>query len=95
MTSFPAVHQDLAVVVSEETPSARIREAILAGGGELLREAEVFDLYAGEQLGEGLRSLALRLEFRAADRTLTDEEVAGLRAAIEAKLEEIGGTLRG
>ena len=64
------------------------------GGGELLRSAEVFDLYRGEQVGEGRKSLALRLEFRAADRTLTDEEVAGLREAIEAALEEIGGSLR-
>ena len=53
-----------------------MRAAVLAGGGELLRAAEVFDLYEGEQLGEGRKSLALRLEFRAADRTLTDEEVA-------------------
>ena len=68
---------------------------MLAGGGELLRSAEVFDLYEGEQLGEDRKSLALRLEFRAADRTLTDEEVAGLRNSIEAELEKIGGSLRG
>ena len=67
---------------------------MLEGGGELLRSAEVFDLYQGEQLGEGRKSLALRLEFRAADRTLTDEEVAGLRDSIAARLGEIGGTLR-
>jgi phenylalanyl-tRNA synthetase beta chain len=72
-----------------------LREAIVAGGGELLRAAMVFDLYVGEQLGEGRKSLALNLEFRAPDRTLTDEEVAGLREQIEAKLGEIGGTLRG
>ena len=46
-------------------------------------------------MGEGRKSLALNLEFRAPDRTLTDEEVAGLREQIEAKLGEIGGTLRG
>ena len=64
------------------------------GGGELLRSADVFDLYEGEQLGEGRKSLALRLEFRAADRTLTDEEVAELRGRIAAELEGIGGSLR-
>jgi phenylalanyl-tRNA synthetase beta chain len=95
VTSFPAVYQDLAVVLPAETPSAGVRDAVLAAGGELLRSAEVFDLYEGEQLGADRKSLALRLEFRAADRTLTDEEVAGLRASIEAKLGEIGGTLRG
>ena len=71
-----------------------MREAVLAGGGELLRSAEVFDLYRGEQVGEGRKSLALRLEFRAPDRTLTDEEVAERREAIEAALAEIGGSLR-
>jgi phenylalanyl-tRNA synthetase beta chain len=95
VTTFPSVRQDLAAVVSLDVPAARVHEAILAGGGELLRSAEVFDLFEGEQLGEGRKSLALRLEFRAADRTLTDEEVAERRGAIEAKLKEIGGELRG
>jgi phenylalanyl-tRNA synthetase beta chain len=94
VTTFPAVYQDLAVVVPSDTPAEEVREAIVAGGGELLHAAEVFDLYEGEQLGEGRKSLALNLEFRAPDRTLTDEEVAGLREAIKAKLDAIGGTLR-
>ena len=59
-----------------------------------MRAAEVFDLFEGEQLGEGRKSLALNLEFRAPDRTLTDAEVSAAREAIKAKLEEIGGTLR-
>ncbi|HEX6206009.1 MAG TPA: phenylalanine--tRNA ligase subunit beta [Solirubrobacterales bacterium] len=94
VTTFPAVYQDLAVVVPAETPASEVRAAVLAGGGELLHAAEVFDLYEGEQVGADRKSLALNLEFRAADRTLTDEEVAGLREAIKAKLGEIGGTLR-
>ena len=76
-------------------PAQKVREAVLAGGGELLASAEIFDLYRGEQVGEGRKSLALRLTFRAPDRTLTDEEVAERRAAITAELEKIGGTLRG
>jgi phenylalanyl-tRNA synthetase beta chain len=94
VTTFPAVYQDLAVVLPAETPAAEVRAAVMAGGGELLRAAEVFDLYEGEQLGEGRKSLALNLEFRADDRTLTDEEVAERREAIKAKLGEIGGSLR-
>jgi phenylalanyl-tRNA synthetase beta chain len=92
--SYPAVHQDIAVVVDEAVPAAEVRSAVLEGGGELLRAAEVFDLYRGEQLGEGRKSLALRLSFRAADRTLTDEEVAERRAAIESAVAKIGGSLR-
>ena len=94
VTTFPAAHQDLAVVVPVEVTATAVRDAILAGGGELLRSARVFDLYEGEQLGEGRKSLALRLEFRAADRTLTDEEITPLREAIKEKLAAIGGTLR-
>jgi phenylalanyl-tRNA synthetase beta chain len=94
VTTFPAVYQDLAVVLPVETPATEVRAAVMAGGGDLLRAAEVFDLYEGEQLGEGRKSLALNLEFRADDRTLTDEEVAERRAAIEAKLGELGGSLR-
>ena len=95
VTSFPAVLQDIAVVVPEEVPAHTVRDAVAEGGGELLRDARVFDLFRGEQLGEGHKSLALRLEFRAPDRTLTDDEVAGRRSAIEGALERIGGRLRG
>jgi phenylalanyl-tRNA synthetase beta chain len=95
VTTFPAVNQDLAVVVPVGIAAAEVRSAVLAGGGKLLRSAEVFDLYEGQQVGEGAKSLALRLEFRAEDRTLSDEDVAGPRAAIEAELGRIGGSLRG
>jgi phenylalanyl-tRNA synthetase beta chain len=94
VTTFPAARRDIAVVVPADTPAAQVCAAVLAGGGELLRAAEVFDLYAGEQLGEGKKSLALALEFRAADRTLTDEEVEAARASIRAELEQIGGGFR-
>jgi phenylalanyl-tRNA synthetase beta chain len=83
------------VVVPAETSAADVRAAVLEAGGELLRDARVFDRYEGEQVGEGRVSLALRLEFRAPDRTLTDEEVAEQRTAIAAALEKIGGGLRG
>jgi phenylalanyl-tRNA synthetase beta chain len=94
VTSYPAVNQDIAVVVPVEVAAEQVRGAVLAAGGELLRAAAVFDLYEGEQVGAGKKSLALRLEFRAPDRTLTDEEVAAQRSAIEAELAKIGGSLR-
>jgi len=92
--TYPAVNQDVAVVIDESVPAAEVRSAVLVGGGELLRSAEVFDLYRGEQVGEGRKSLALRLTFRAPDRTLTDEEAGERRKAIEAAVERIGGSLR-
>jgi phenylalanyl-tRNA synthetase beta chain len=88
------VLQDIAVIVPEDVPAARLEEVVRAGAGDLLGDLRVFDLYHGEQVGEGNKSLALRLEFRAPDRTLTDEEVAERRAAIEKELESIGGRLR-
>jgi phenylalanyl-tRNA synthetase beta chain len=96
LTSFPAIRQDIAVVVADDVPAARVLDLIRAAGGELLRDAQVFDVYRGAQVGEGLASLAVRLEFRASDRTLTDEEVAGLREQIVAELrDQVGGELRG
>ncbi|MDQ3729444.1 MAG: phenylalanine--tRNA ligase subunit beta [Actinomycetota bacterium] len=92
--THPALLQDLAVVVPEDVSAQIVREAVLEAGGALLRGAEIFDLYRGEQVGEGRKSLALRLEFRAAERTLTDEEVTERRSAIRDSLEGIGGSLR-
>ena len=94
MISYPAVHQDIAVVVPEAVPALEVASAVRVGGGDLLRRAEIFDLYRGDQVGEGRKSLALRLEFRAPDRTLTDEEVARRREAIRDALGEVGGSLR-
>ncbi|MDP9385744.1 MAG: phenylalanine--tRNA ligase subunit beta, partial [Actinomycetota bacterium] len=96
LTSFPSVRQDLAVVVGEDVPAAAVLATVREAGGALLAHAEVFDVYRGAQVGEGRASLALRLEFRAPDRTLTDEEVAARREKIVAALRDrVGGELRG
>jgi phenylalanyl-tRNA synthetase beta chain len=94
LSPFPAVNQDIAVVVDDDVLAADVEHAVAEGGGDLLERVTLFDEYRGEQLGEGKKSLALRLVFRAPDRTLTDEEVAERRAAIERELEELGGRLR-
>jgi phenylalanyl-tRNA synthetase beta chain len=94
ISTFPAVIQDIAVMVDEDVLAAEVEDAVALGGGDLLERMSLFDVYRGEQVGEGRKSLALRLEFRAPDRTLTDEEVAERRTAIERELEALGGRLR-
>ncbi len=71
------------------------RAAVREAAGELLEDAELFDVYTGEQVGEGRRSLALALSFRSLERTLTDEDVAPVRERIVAALARSGGELRG
>jgi phenylalanyl-tRNA synthetase beta chain len=96
LTTFPALLQDIAVVVADDVPAAMVEQVVRDAGGDLLRDVGVFDVYRGDQVGEGSKSLAMRLAFRADDRTLTDEDVAGRRTAIEEALgEQIGGRLRG
>jgi phenylalanyl-tRNA synthetase beta chain len=92
---YPAVYQDIAVVVDRDVPGARVEELIRQAGGELLANVQLFDLYRGEQLPSGKKSLAYALAFQAADRTLTDEEANRLRQKIVRRLErEIGAQLR-
>jgi phenylalanyl-tRNA synthetase beta chain len=95
VSPYPDVRQDLAFVVDEEVPAAELLAAIREAAGELLRELEVFDEYRGPQTGEGKRSLAFRLAFGSQDRTLTDEDVAPLRASIvDALTVRFGAVLR-
>jgi phenylalanyl-tRNA synthetase beta chain len=87
VTSFPEVREDLAVIVADTVTAAQVLDVVRTAGGALLAGAEVFDVYRDEQIvGAGHVSLALRLRFRAADRTLTDEEVATRRRKIASAL---------
>ncbi|MGI8557037.1 MAG: phenylalanine--tRNA ligase subunit beta [Solirubrobacteraceae bacterium] len=95
ITAYPSVHEDIALVLADEVPAQRVLDCVHTAGGTLLEQARVFDVFHGEQIGSGRKSLALHLEFRAADRTLTDEDVQQARAAIlAAASEQLGGELR-
>ena len=95
ISPFPAVLQDVAVVVAEEIPAADVEEALRAGGGELLEDIRLFDVFEGAQVGEGRKSLAFALRFRAADRTLTEDEASAARdAAVAAAGTAVGAELR-
>jgi phenylalanyl-tRNA synthetase beta chain len=92
---YPSVLRDLAVVVEATTRADAVRAVILQVGQPLVAEARVFDVYAGPQVGEGRKSLAFALTYRAADRTLTDAEVAQAHQRIVSEVtERLGGALR-
>ena len=87
VSRFPSSDIDLAFVVPEEVPAGTVEATLAAAGGDLLESVQLFDVYRGEPLGAGTRSLAYRLRFCALDRTLTDEEIGDLRSACIAAVE--------
>lgn len=95
VSTFPAAKEDLAFVVADDVTAEALRSAVAAGAGELLEDLTLFDVFTGEQVGAGRKSLAFSLRLRAADRTLTADDVARVRAgAVEAARERVGAELR-
>ena len=96
MTSFPDIREDLAVIVADTVSAAQVLDVVRAAGKAMLVQAEIFDVYRDdERIGQGNVSLAIALTYRAADRTLTDTEVAQRRDAIIRALErDLGGRIR-
>ncbi len=94
--SYPANRQDIAVVVAEEVEAGAIVAAAHEAGGGELGEARVFDVYRGEQVGDGMKSVAVHLVFQSSERTLTDDEATALRERIVEELaRRLGADLRG
>jgi phenylalanyl-tRNA synthetase beta chain len=95
VVSYPVVRQDLAFTVPEDVPAADLVAAAREAAGEELREMRPFDVYRGEQVGEGRRSIAFAVSFQSSERTLTDEDAAELRQRIVSALaERFGAELR-
>jgi phenylalanyl-tRNA synthetase beta chain len=95
VVSFPAVRQDLAFTVAEDVPAADLIAASREAAGEELREMRPFDVYRGDQVGEGRKSVAFSVAFQSTERTLTDEDAAALRERIvEALRAKFGAELR-
>src|SRR3954447_5712788 len=95
VVSSPAVRQDLAFTVPEAVSAADLVAAAREAAGEDLREMRPFDVYRGEQVGEGRKSIAFAVGFQSSERTLTDEDAAALRERIVAALRErFGAELR-
>jgi phenylalanyl-tRNA synthetase beta chain len=92
---FPPVRRDLAFIVADDVPAGEVQAAIVRAAGALADGCVLFDVYRGPGLPEGTKSLAFAVDLRAADRTLTDEEVAPVIAAISTRLgDDLGATLR-
>ena len=95
VSPFPAVFQDVSLVVSADIPAQAVADAVREGAGELLEDLQLFDVFTGPQIGEDRKSLTFALRFRAPDRTLTEDDATAARdAAVRRAAESVGAALR-
>ncbi len=95
VSPFPAVFQDVALIVGDDVAAQSVMDAVRDGAGALLEDVRLFDVYTGPQIGDGRKSLALALRFRAADRTLTEDEASAARdAAVQTAADRVGAVQR-
>ncbi|MDX1891622.1 phenylalanine--tRNA ligase subunit beta [Mycolicibacterium sp. 050158] len=95
VSPFPAVFQDVSLIVADDVAAQAVVDAVREGSGELLEDVRIFDVYVGPQIGEGNKSLALALRFRAPDRTLTEDEASAARdAAVAVAADRVGAVQR-
>ena len=94
VSGYPVVKEDVALVVDADVPAASVETALIEGAGPLLESIRLFDVYTGSQLGEGKKSLAYNLRFRAFDRTLTDAESGAARDAAVARAADVLGAVQ-
>ncbi|WP_309648362.1 phenylalanine--tRNA ligase subunit beta [Nocardioides sp.] len=95
LSSFPVAKEDVALVVDDAVAAADVRAALREGAGALLESIRLFDVFTGDQVGEGHKSLAFALRFRAPDRTLTEEETSAARdSAVAVAAERCGAVQR-
>ena len=95
VSPFPAVFQDVSLVVPVNVPAQAVADAVREGAGELLEDIQLFDVFTGPQIGEDRKSLTFALRFRAPDRTLTEDDASAARdAAVRRAAEAVGAELR-
>ncbi|MGB9223714.1 MAG: phenylalanine--tRNA ligase subunit beta, partial [Mycobacterium sp.] len=95
VSPFPAVFQDVSLVVAADVPAQSVADAVRDGAGELLEDIALFDVFTGPQIGEDRKSLTFALRFRAPDRTLTEDDASAARdAAVQSAAERLGAVLR-
>jgi phenylalanyl-tRNA synthetase beta chain len=92
---FPAVKRDLAVIVEKKILESQVRDVIVGRGGDLVEAAEVFDVYEGDQIPAGTKSLAYAIVLRSPERTLTEQEIDAILGRVEEALKsDLGGSIR-
>ena len=94
VAKYPAVNRDISMVVPKEVLVGQIESIIEQRGGKILESYNLFDLYEGEQIKEGFKSVAYSISFRAKDRTLEDNDVNSAMKKILNGLEQLGIELR-
>lgn len=95
VSPFPAVFQDVSLVVASDVPAQAVEDAVREGAGELLEHIQLFDVFVGPQIGANRKSLTFALRFRAPDRTLTEDDASAARdAAVQRAAERVGAVLR-
>ena len=94
IAKFPAVSRDLSMVVPKAVSAGQIEDMIRQRGGKIMESCELFDIYEGDQVKEGCKSIAYSITFRADDRTLTDDDITGAMKKILNGLESLGIELR-
>ncbi len=95
VSPFPAVFQDVSLVVAADVPAQTVADAVREGAGDLLEDIQLFDVFTGPQIGEDRKSLTFALRFRAPDRTLTEDDASAARdAAMRCAAERVGAVLR-
>jgi phenylalanyl-tRNA synthetase beta chain len=95
ISTYPVAKEDVALVVASDVPASSVEAALVDGAGELLESVRLFDVYSGEQVGDGHKSLAFALRFRATDRTLTVDEVSAARdSAVASAAAAVGAVQR-
>ena len=91
---FPGVTRDIALEVTSDVPASVLLETIHSNGDDILQDSLVFDVYEGEHLGEGKKSIAIRLNYLDTENTLTDERVTKVHDKILAALQAQGAVIR-
>ena len=95
VSRMPSSDLDLAFTMPDDVPAEKLEKAIRQGAGKMLVAVELFDVFRGESLGEGRRSLAYRLRLQAPDRNLNDADIADVRRSAVAAATKLGAELRG